>query len=124
MFILLLSILSLTNEYQPSKTIVVDRVEVNHYYTPDSDTALSQIILWRWSNRYKRFEVAQWGRLQDARSWYRGYNKMFYWTDECGVEHKVKAKSFIHTRGCDPEIEDKKLLPTKERRPYLPLSTP
>lgn len=58
MYIILL-LLSINPTPQPIKDHV-DRVEVNHFYTPECSYVFTQVIFWNWNLDKDRYEVVDW----------------------------------------------------------------
>jgi hypothetical protein len=89
-----------------------DMVEINHYYA-DGQYRWTQAIAWDWSPQYARHDAQQWVMIE-------GYRVV-----PGGVVLTTASGDAIHVR-CgrlrqtwtekDPEVENQKLFPTKERR--------
>jgi hypothetical protein len=94
----------------------VDLIELNHYYDERGENAYDQIIFYRWSPDYRRYDVMAW-LLADAMNKLpaKDFNREEYvvrWEDKGYQVHRViRSKAFRETwSNQDPERAHKKLM--------------
>jgi hypothetical protein len=96
-------------------TETVDLIELNHYAG-----SFDQVIFYRWSPDYRRYDVIAWMLTEGRRYPTRDYNRMdtvVRWFDrDAGAYREVRAKMFRETwSDIDPERASRSLLEEKDR---------
>jgi hypothetical protein len=96
-------------------TETVDLIELNHYAE-----SFNQVIFYRWSPDYRRYDVVAWIIAEGNRYPTRDHNRMdtvIRWFDrDAGAYREVRAKMFRETwSDNDPERASRSLLGEKDR---------
>jgi len=106
-----------------------DKIELNHKWTCGQKATLwtqevephvsfTQVILWRWSPQYSKYEVIAWVLFCEHKH-KRPTREDGVWVFICWRECRqriVKARHFVETHTYhDPEIDERAWLPTGER---------
>ena len=106
---LLLAIVSML----PSKTVWVDLIEANTTYYATGGK-LDQIILWQWSSDYRRYDVLCWWEVAKE-TWPEKSNGAYQIAHPLGK--LVRSRFYRRTwTERDPEIEQRKYLPSDKRQ--------
>lgn len=109
----------------PHSVVLEDRcdvVEVNHFYNEQGGEIFTQVIFWDWSDVDECNRVVAWRLLKRPSQWPSRKLNGFAatWFDH-QVLRRVRSRWLVETwtqvGGIgDPELEDRKFLPSEERR--------
>lgn len=101
---------------QPS---TVDRVEINHF-----GDKFTQVIFWSWSEQRKRYDVRAWKLIEhDSQLPRLSSGRYVMRWHEYGVMREVVANRCSETRTTfDPELAEREILPSDQRRPLFEMS--